>query len=288
MKTRLTALLLAGLLLMMIPAAAGGMRKSVFLDAALPFLEEDNPFLKRYNELTGRELKAKYPLGCPYFWGGRIVSSILRPASPGSSSDYYRKDRKYLYGLDCVGFTRAVFRRAGYEDHPQISELLNRSLHTDKLIRGVTNASGEERAARLKIGDLAAIRHMSGGFHIAMYCGTLSDFGYDAGSVPEELVPYLDYPLLIHCTGSSDYHERYRKYLEENNMDGVNPPFGGVIVTILNVPAAAAASSTPDAIGLCFPCFDLEGCHLPITDLSQEKQYRWIRWRQKPENGDAK
>ena len=283
MKTRLTALLLAGLLLMMIPAAAGGMRKSVFLDAALPFLEEDNPFLKRYNELTGRELKAKYPLGCPYFWGGRIVSSILRPASPGSSSDYYRKDRKYLYGLDCVGFTRAVFRRAGYEDHPQISELLNRSLHTDKLIRGVTNASGEERAARLKIGDLAAIRHMSGGFHIAMYCGTLADYGYTDETVPEALKPYLLYPLLIHCTGSSEYHERYRQYLEEQEEPDIFPPYGGVIISIIDVPESAAPGRTSDVIGESVPCFDLEGYCLQVTDLSREKQVRCIRWRVRPE-----
>ncbi len=285
-KARTAAALAA--LILLLSVVSGTAERYRFLEAALPFLEEENPFLKRYNEINQTEISAAYPLGCPYYWGGRRVSAVLQTASPERSSDYYQAGLEYLYGLDCVGFTRAVCRKAGYAEHPPISDLLNRSMYRECVIRGAAAAAVDELPPLLRIGDLLALQHSSGGFHIAMYCGTLSDFGYDAGSVPEELVPYLDYPLLIHCTGSSDYHERYRKYLEENNMDGVNPPFGGVIVTILNVPAAAAASSTPDAIGLCFPCFDLEGCHLPITDLSQEKQYRWIRWRQKPENGDAK
>ena len=31
------------------------------------------------------------------------------------------------------------------------------------------------------------------------------------------------------------------------------------------------------------PCFDLEGYHLEILDLSAEKRQRWIRWRKRPE-----
>ncbi len=63
------------------------------------------------------------------------------------------------------------------------------------------------------------------------------------------------------------------------------PPFGGVIVSILDVPAEAAPSFTPEVPELpelTKPCFDLEGYHLEILDLSAEKRQRWIRWRKRP------
>lgn len=281
--TRLIKLILCGLLL--IAPVLCTAERSRFLDAALPFLEENNPFLLRYNESTDAGLQPVCPLGCPYFWGGRHVSALLRPASPYSNSDYYRTDRQYLYGLDCVGFTRRINTKTGYAPHPKISDLLNRSLYKECIIRGAAAASGEDLTALLRIGDLLAIQHISGGFHIAMYCGVLADYGYTAETVPGELVPYLNYPLLIHCTGSSDYYERYETYLENSDLSDIRPPYGGVIVSILDVPPSAARSWTPDAIGLAAPCFDLEGYHLQITDLSQEKQYRWIRWRQRPDTG---
>ncbi len=256
---------------------------SKYLNAALPFLEENNPFLIRYNELTGSGIRPLCPLGCPYFWGGRNVKALLQPMSPGSSSDYYHADQTYLYGLDCFGFTKWIIQKTGYEPHPPISQLLNRSRYTECVIRGAAKAHGEALSQLLRIGDLLAIQHLSGGFHIAMYCGVLSDFGYTAETVPPELIPYLNYPLLIHCTGSSDYHERYREYLDQQGETAIVPPFGGVIITILDVPESAAPARTPDAIGLSVPCFDLEGYHLQVTDLSQEKQYRWIRWRKRPE-----
>ena len=281
LKKRLTILLILAVLLA--PGISSAGERSKYLDAAFRFLEAGNPFLVRYSALAGTEIESVCELGCPYFWGGRHVSSLLRPESPSSSSEYYQKDQKYLYGLDCVGFTRWINQKTGYEEHPPISALLNRSLYRECIIRGAAYAAGEELAALLRIGDLLAIQHLSGGFHIAMYCGTLSYYGYTAETVPPELAPYLEYPLLIHCTGSSDYHERYREFLEKQGMADIRPPFGGVIVSILDVPPSAAPSATPDAIGLSTPCFDLEGYHLQITDLSQEKQYRWIRWRQRPE-----
>ena len=256
--------------------------RSRYLDAALAFLEEGNPFLVRYNQMTDADIQPLCPLGCPYFWGGRQVKSLLRVASPSSSSGYYQTDKKYLTGLDCAGFTRCINRETGFEDHPPISNMLNRSLYPDLYVRRAANASGESLSDVLRIGDLLAIQHLSGGFHVAMYCGTLEDFGYDENTVPAALVPYLRYPLLIHCTGSSDYHARYREWLEAQKKFEITPPCGGVIVTILDVPLDAADAMTPNEIGLSAPCFDLDGYHLQITDLSQEKQYRWVRWRQRP------
>ena len=282
---KVMALLLV--LLALLPACAGAERSKT-LELALSMLEEGNPFLVRYNAENGTEIAARYPLGCPYFWGGRNVKNILKPASPGQNSDYYKPDRKYLYGLDCTGFTRWVGRQMGYTDHDSISRLLSYSTHLDIGIYKALKATGEARAQALRIGDLLAIRHASNGFHIAMYIGTLRTYGYDEKTVPEELAPYLSYPLLIHCTGSIEYRERYRAYLEETGQEDLIPPFGGVIVTILDVPPEAAPLMTADGDGKEIPCFDLEGYPLQVTDLNAEKTYRFVRWRKRPEKTEQK
>ena len=62
-----------------LPHAARADRYRV-LDAALSMLEEGNPFLVHYNEDTGAEIEARFPLGCPYFWGGRRAARILETA----------------------------------------------------------------------------------------------------------------------------------------------------------------------------------------------------------------
>ena len=275
-------LLLAAALLFLLPAGVRADRYRV-LDAALSMLEEGNPFLVRYNEQTGAAVAARFPLGCPYFWGGRSVKRILQPASPGQASDYYRTDRTYLSGLDCVGFTRWVAEQAGYAPHGAVSELLNRSRYRETVNYRAAKTSGEARTEALDIGDLVAMRHANGGYHIAMYIGTLWDYGYTAGTLPEALAPYLYYPLLIHCAGSTDYYQRYRAWLETEGKTGIEPPYGGVIVTLLDAPPSEATGSTPDGPDGPAPCFSLEGYNLQVTDLSAERQTRWIHWRQKAE-----
>lgn len=274
--------LLAAAILLCFPFTAGAERNK-YLGVALSFLEEGNPFLKHYNEINETEITPVCPLGCPYFWGGRHVVSLLKPYSPNSSSDYYKRDRKYLYGLDCTGFIRYIQEKTGYEPQAKTSDLLKAGQYTEYARNAANKAFGAERAQALRIGDLVAIQHPSGGYHIAMYCGTLSFYGYTEENVPRELIPYLEYPLIIHSTGSSDYYLRYKAYLEEMDEEEIIPPYGGVIISILDVPSSAATAETPDEIGLGQPCFDLEGYHLQITDLSQEKRFRWIRWRLKAE-----
>ena len=50
--------------MMLVPGFCRADRYRV-LDAALSMLEEGNPFLVHYNEDTGADIKARYPLGCP-------------------------------------------------------------------------------------------------------------------------------------------------------------------------------------------------------------------------------
>jgi len=277
------ALVLITAVLLFLCPSFGRADRSRFAEAALSMLEEGNPFLAGYNRENHTNIEARFPLGCPYFWGGRRVSRILEPAQPEQNSDYYRKDQTYLYGLDCVGFTRWVMKQLGLAEHDAISNLLNRTMYKEYLNYPASKRTGEKRANSLKYGDLVALQHAGGGFHIAMYIGTLLDYGYTRKNLPPELVPYLHYPLVIHCTGSSDYYERYRLWLAETGQEDVQPPYGGVIVSLLDAPAEAAPSFTPDVEDLKKPCFDLDGYHLEILDLSGEKRERWIRWRRRPE-----
>ena len=281
MKTAGRFLLLAAVLLFLLPSA-GRADHNRFLDAALSMLEEGNPFLVRYREDTGLDIPARFPLGCPYFWGGRRADRILQPASPDQNSEYYRTDLSYLYGFDCVGFTRWIMKERGFTEHDSISNLLDRKQYRDLAIPRAAKAKGEKRVHDLRVGDLVALRHPSGGYHIAMFIGTLLDFNYTRKNLPAELVPYLHYPLVIHCAGSSDYYERYRLWLEETGQAGIQPPYGGVIVSLLDAPADDAPLFTPDVLDLKKPCFDLEGYHLEILDLSGEKQERWIHWQEEP------
>ncbi len=265
--------------LLLLPFSPAKAERSPILDAALTMLEEGNPFLESYNRVTGAGLQARYPLGCPYFWGGRSVRRILEPFVSTQSSEFFHAGRMYLYGLDCVGFTRWVLQQAGYSAHAYIGGLLDRSQYPELEIAGAAEARGEARAALLEAGDLVAIRHHSVMKHVALYIGTLKDFGYTEDTLPEALKPYLGYPLLIHCTGSSDYYERYENYLEDVYDFRVYPPDGGVIVTLLDAPASAATGSMLTPNNVEKPCFELEGYHLQITDLDAEKDSRWIRWR---------
>jgi len=289
MAKKSTCFVLLSVLFLLLPFPSVRADRWRVLDAALSMLEEGNPFLTRYNEDTGAGIEARFSLGCPYFWGGRDVKKIPEPAFPAQSSEYYSTEKRYLYGLDCVGFTRWVMAEAGFAPHDTISNLLNRGLYKEYANYPASKATGKERMTKLRVGDLLAIQHPSGGFHIAMYIGSLFDFGYTVKTLPEELSPYLYYPLLIHCTGSGEYRERYRRYIaerfpdtEESGEAAVLPPYGGVIVTILDVPPSEAPYRAEDIDGQPVPCFILEGYCLQITDLAREKQTRWIRWEQKP------
>ena len=264
--------------LLLVPACGKADRYRI-LDAALSMLEEGNPFLTRYNEQNGAGIKARYPLGCPYLWGGRDVKKVLKPVTANQSSDYYRRGQKYLCGLDCIGLIRWIETQAGYAAPGSISAMLDRNMYSDRVNYKASKVTGEARMEVLDVGDLLAVEHQSGTYHCAVYIGTLWDFGYTTDTLPKALKPYLYYPLLLHCTGSGDYYERYRAELAGSE---VQPPYGGVIVTLLDASISDADARTPDVLDLGEACFDLEGYHLQVTDLTKEKQVRWLHWREKP------
>ena len=185
---------------MILLTSAGMADRYHVLDAALSMLEEGNPFLTRYNEDTGAGIEARYPLGCPYFWGGRDTEKILEPAHPEQESDYYKTENQDLYGLDCAGFTRWVVEQAGYTPHDSISNLLNKNKYKEYVIYKAAKKTGNKRVEELNVGDILCIQHEDGRYHSAMFIGTLLDYGYTARSLPEDLRPYLHYPLLIHAT----------------------------------------------------------------------------------------
>ena len=280
MRTLKRIVLMTAAVLLLLTSAAVADRYFV-LDNALSMLEEGNPFLKRYNEDTGAGIEARFPLGCPYFWGGHQIEKILEPANPEHGSDYYQTDSQYLYGLDCAGYMRWITEQTGYKPLDSISNLLNRANYKDSVVYKAAKETGNKRVEELNIGDILSIEHKDGGYHCAMFIGTLLDYGYTTRGLPQELRPYLHYPLLIHATGSSVYYERYKAYLEEQGDTTTQPPYGGVIVTLLDAAPEDAPYHTPDVLDLKTPCFDLEGYHLQVTDISGEKQTRWIRWREK-------
>ena len=270
---------LCALLLLLWIQPALAVEQAPVLDAALSMLEEGNVFLERYNYLTGAEIAARYPLGCPYFWGGRAERKILDLISPWQdTSSYYHPKRLYLYGFDCAGFTMWALQQAGAPQHPSTSALLKPTQYTELELTRAERLRGAKRAKALTVGDLVVMRHPNGVNHIALFIGTLRDFGYLPELLPEELQPYVDYPLLIHCTGSSDYYERYEAYLEDTYQQRVYPPDGGVIVTLLDVPPEAAPEQMLTPNNVYKPYFLLEGYKLQVTDLSGEDAVRWIRW----------
>lgn len=153
------------------------------LDAAFSLLEEDNIFLLRYNALTGAEIEARFPQGVPYFFGGNDDKHLLFSRYPDyckkaclETTKYYREGQKYIYGLDCSGFTRWVYREAGKPRHDTLSNMI--LLYQQYAKNYVFTHRDEEKVPffcdlyqYLQVGDLLVAKH--GARHIMMYIGTL-------------------------------------------------------------------------------------------------------------------
>ncbi len=276
---RLVLLILTGLFFLNSACGETLLSRDRCLEAALVMLEEDSPFIRGYREATGRKIEALCPLGCPYLWGGKAETRLLETIFAWQSSPaYYVKGQSYLYGLDCSGFIQYIMRSTGNPKVESISTLLGLPENAGYDIEGAEEKKGEELAACLQPGDLLAVCHKRGAYHVGMYIGTLAVYGYTTETLPEDLRPYLHYPLMIHCTTSGAYYERYEDYIEDLYDRKVYPPDGGVIVSVLTEGENAPYEAwTPDNDPVRY--FDLNGYVLSAYDTSKDLKTRWVRWR---------
>ena len=296
MLKRIIALFMTLLtLLPVLPAAAEATRSPV-LDAAFSMLEEGNPFLTRYNELTGASVTPHFSLGAPYFFGGKhdyIINSeqLLFSRAPEyakrviwEQTRFYDKGKEYLYGFDCSGFTQWVFSEVGWDEHPALDQMIlnygkyGKKNHVFSHRKGKEMPAYDELAASLEVGDLLVGKNRAR--HVMMFIGTLRDFGYTAEEVPE-LAAYLDHALVIHCGPSLMYGERMQGYLDTKADDpyyeGVRVPDGGVAVSIIGVPFDDAPNHAFEGI-TDYAWFDLpDGYKLTIWDLPACTSFCWFR-----------
>lgn len=271
---KLLALLLA--LFLCVPQALA-MERDPVLDLALSMLEEGNPFLEKYNQETGAGIQARFPLGCPYFFGGTVYDAIGKSLKAWQSSTYYKKDTTYVAGLDCAGFTRWVMKEDGRGLHPSISTLLNTAVSRDFYLPVTYGVPDEYVSQYLIPGDLLAIQHASGGYHIMMYIGTLRTFGWKADALPPKLVRLMDYPLMIHCSSNEDYYDRYTKYVREYKP-WAQPTDGGVMVSLLNAPEDDVDDIMINEDKSSHFVLDFYGYNLTLYSTRDDRMLQWVRW----------
>lgn len=225
--------------------------KNPMLDKALSMLEEGNVFLERYNELTGSDVQALFPLGVPYFFGGQSYDKMMArypeygQAKSLETTHFYRAGKSYVLGFDCSGYADWICLANGLEEIPPLSNAIT---HYGKYRNNYVFTSNShvynpmpdwsEVAQHLQVGDFYILHH--GSRHILMFIGTLRDYGFTAEEVPE-LANYLDYPLVAHCGVSPVYGERFEKFIAENEWySKCNTTNGGVQISILGVPLEEA------------------------------------------------
>ncbi len=269
-------LVLALLICICMPAAAWG-ETNIFLDTAFITLEKGNPILDAYNTYNGGNVEARFEYGLPYLFGGRKESLWLSVRRPDQESNYYKKNKKYLHGLDCSGYVRWVYEKVGLERPVPASSMKSKANQKHLVdMEGIAYSKWHEK---LQIGDLITLSSSS--YHIMMYIGTLSSFGYTEETVSSELKPYLDYPLAIH-SGMNNFHTQwYTKYIQDNNLK-CTPPDGGVTISLVGVAFDEAPfhqtmwENTSNE--KTFHYFDLDGYNLTCYDL--EKYRWWVVYRQ--------
>jgi hypothetical protein len=201
-------------------------RDRPFYEAALSMLEQGNPFIGYYDDTADSLITASLPLGVPYYYAGRTEEKFLNRYYPETITNYYRPDRMYFCGLDCVGMTRLIYEKSDMERHPSIIAMLARGIGSSAL----KSRDPAEWPSLLLPGELFCVRH--GTYHVMMYLGTLRQFGWteaDAG----EAAPLLDEPLVIHCGGNPFYYDRYLGLIREKGYRNTYPPDGGVTVSVI-------------------------------------------------------
>ncbi len=216
----------------------GSMSRSSVLDFALTLLEEGNPFLERYNLLTGAEVTPRFSFGVPYLFGGQAANHVFAKAPDyvvqkawRNSPIWYKKNRLYLYGFDCVGYVNWVWKKTkGYGWPGTDMALLRRSYHV--FDEQAPLPSWPEVAEALVPGDIFIRRNPN--THTGFYLGTLRQFGYTAETVPE-LAEYLDYPLVLHTSNNASIAARFQWLIDHGlpKYHAATVTDGGVMVSLL-------------------------------------------------------
>ena len=278
--------------------SAGLVKQDPLLDAAFSMLEEGNPILAAYNEITGANVEPTFEYGLPYFFGGTYDykvkgEQLLFSRAPEyakrtcwEQTKFYDKNKYYLYGLDCSGFTRWVYNEAGWPKHDKLSSMINEYGKYGKKNHVYSHRDGkemppyEELAATLELGDLLVVKPKEGGRHVMMYIGTLRDYGFTAETAPE-LESYLDYTLVIHSGPNPMSGPRMQQYLDEHADDpyyaNVNIPNGGVCVSLIGVPTEDAPYQVEDSNTMYY-FFDLDGYQLTLWwELDTATSFCWFR-----------
>ncbi len=300
MKKMLILLIAALLLIPSFTAARAEVERNPLLDAAFSLLEKDNIFQRRYNELTGAEVESLFELGVPYFYGrqvsysGKLINVEELVASYPDyavrqcleTTKFFRSEQFYIYGLDCSGYTRWIYKQCGLGMHPGLQDMIIKNDYRKyHLYNGGTNWTSaskpmppyDELKDTLVVGDLLVTKHRAR--HIMMYIGTLADYGFTAEEVPD-LAAYLNYPLVIHCGPSPFYGERFQTFIDEHpeRYGRCRTTNGGVEVSILGVPA----EKTPYHTHVQIDDFDYflidDGQYmLTLRDIEQATSFCWYR-----------
>lgn len=286
MQKKIIALVLA--LLLFVPAGAlAQVEKHVILDEALALLEEGNIFLRRYNEITGSEIEAAFPLGVPYHFGGKTKEHLFgsypeyRQMYPWNGNNGQDKSRLHIMGLDCSGYMNYVFEEAGYGEIGKLSEIMLEEEHKKKYLysfkEGMNAPSDWEELARsLQVGDLLIASHPSR--HVMIYIGTLADFGFVPGEYPE-LDAYLHYPLMIHSGDNPQVRDRFDELIRTNpRYEQAASTCGGVAVSILGIPVENAPKlGNVGKVHFHGYVIDEGKTHLYIWDFATVTTYAWYR-----------
>lgn len=257
------------------------------LDLAFSLLEKDNIFLRRYNEITGAGIQARFDLGLPYLFGGQNAKEIFRKQptytvrEAWEDSKFYKKDARYLHGFDCRGFALWINRETGKKALDSLSNILSKYWQfKDNYLFSHRDREAlppfHELKMHLQIGDYLVARN--GSRHIMMYIGTLSDYGFSEKELPD-MKDYLDYPLVIHSAPNPQYPERIQAFLEGNEKyKKCLTTDGGICVSIIGMPAECAPRQIKVQINqfYYFP-IDQGRYMLTVWDFSRASSFVWFR-----------
>ena len=244
-------------------------RDEKFYEASLSMLEQGNPFIAYYDDTADSLLTASLPLGVPYYYAGRTEEKFLRRYYPGTITRYYRPDRMYFCGLDCVGMTRLVYEKSNMERHPSIAAILTRGIGAAAL-RGRDPA---EWPSLLLPGELVCVHH--GTYHVMMYLGTLRQFGWTEENAGEA-ASLLDEPLVIHCGGNPFYYDRYLAYIQQEGFRNTYPPDGGVTVSVIRKTNKDAPHTMKTSWGKFFGWYELGDYPLLVFPLDDCTDMAWF------------